>query len=127
MKVQVEALESWFRIGDVCVYGVATPVPGMVVLGKEIGPDVFVDHGADVVIDYPGEYEVKDLFITAFVTGNTMHYIIKSVDGVFAIVANKSMLQNDAIGKVDLWLVADSSIVDEIKALELEGDVQMLS
>ncbi len=78
------------------------------------------------VVDFPGEYDIAGISIRCIEAGNVLHYVISHDDAHTAILQSAAALEVAKFDGIDLRVCADMSIKNEIEALEMEGDIQIL-
>jgi hypothetical protein len=79
------------------------------------------------LIDYPGEYDVKDIGIDCYLwANNKLNYILSIKDKKIGIIQSADVLDLDEVGEVNSRLYQDDRIANKIDQLELEWEKQKL-
>lgn len=82
------------------------------------------DKRSEIVIDYPGDYDVQKVLLKVFDTkdGN-LHFVITYNDKKYIIVNHKSVLKEMDTNNVDVWIVPNQKIAEMLEKLEYDGEV----
>jgi len=85
------------------------------------------DKSPQVLIDYPGEYDIQWVFIKAIVDkkGN-LNYILMEDKNSFAIVQSSSALDEDEMSDVSMIYYTDDAVEKKLDKLELEAKREKL-
>jgi ABC-type Zn uptake system ZnuABC Zn-binding protein ZnuA len=85
------------------------------------------DKHSYILIDYPGEYDVQDMFIKAFVdkTGK-LNYIVVDGQRSFAIVQSPRALDEDEISDADIIYYTDDAVEKMLDKLEMDAKREKL-
>jgi hypothetical protein len=96
-------------------------------LGMQEGDAMLYDKSLHILIDYPGEYDVQDMFIKAFVdkTGK-LNYIITEWNTSFAIVQSPRALDEEEISEAATIYYTDDTVEKMLDKLEIEAHREKL-
>ena len=77
-----------------------------------------------IIVDYPGEYDIHGRSIKAFVGKNAkLNYLIQGKNKKFWIIQSADILESDDIDGMDTWLYRGENISKKFEQLEMEGDL----
>ena len=77
-----------------------------------------------IIIDYPGEYDVKWRFIKAVLgKNNKLNYLIQWKNKKFWIIQSADVLELDEVWGMDTWLYLWENIEKKFEQLEMEWDL----
>jgi hypothetical protein len=110
------------------LWGAPTPNPDYINFALEEGEAMLYDRVPYILIDYPGEYDMQDLFIKVFVDKSSkLNYII--VDGArsFAIVQSPRALDEDEISEADIIYYTDDAVEKMLDKLEIAAKREKLT
>ena len=77
-----------------------------------------------IIVDYPGEYDIHGRSIKAFVGKNAkLNYLIQGKNKKFWIIQSADILESDDIDGMDTWLYRGENISKKFEQLEMEGEL----
>jgi len=78
-------------------------------------------------IDYPGEYEIQNIYFKVYDYEKKLNYIIYRLkDKNIAYIQSKDFLEHQDLDHIDVWLFEDPLIWDLIDQLEYEWEKILL-
>ena len=82
----------------------------------------------DLMIEYPGEYELAGYNVIAFTATNSekLNYMIRFSNKRVAYIQDAKALEHDEVADMDIWYVTTSELKDVIERRELWWDVQIV-
>lgn len=96
------------------------PNSSYIVLAPRIGEDMQYGNHDLSYIEYPGEYDIKGIFIYAFAgKGDELNYLVKDGNHTYAFVQTEDALSNEEC-TADIWLFTNPHIAKTIDKMELE-------
>lgn len=121
------AKDGGFLIEKKVLFGAASINPDYINLGMQEGDAMLYDKSLHVLIDYPGEYDIQDMFIKAFVdkTGK-LNYIISEWSNSFAIVQSPRALDEEEISEAATIYYTDDTVEKMLDKLEIESHRERL-
>lgn len=122
MSVQIR-IDGGFQIEKSLFFGYAYAHNGLINLASEMGADMRYNEGEICIVDYPGEYDIRDWTIKAFVGQNAkLNYLIQGNGKKFWIIQFSDVLELEEVDGMDTWLYLGESIEKKLDQLELEGE-----
>ena len=122
MTVQIR-IDGGFQIEKSLFFGYAYAHNGLINLASEMGADMRYNEGEICIVDYPGEYDIRDWTIKAFVGQNAkLNYLIQGNGKKFWIIQSSDVLELEEVDGMDTWLYLGESIEKKLDQLELEGE-----
>lgn len=122
MSVQIR-IDGGFQIEKSLFFGYAYAHNGLINLASEMGADMRYNEGEICIVDYPGEYDIRDWTIKAFVGQNAkLNYLIQGNGKKFWIIQSSDVLELEEVDGMDTWLYLGESIEKKLDQLELEGE-----
>lgn len=89
------------------------------------GETVVYNKGEQLIIDYPGEYELSGYKVVAVVApkSDKLNYIIRFSNKKIAYIQDVKSFDHDEISDMDIWYVINPEMKDIIERRELGWDV----
>lgn len=120
-------IKNGFLIEGKLLFGFENPDPKYINLASEPGEDMRYEKLTYDLVDYPGEYDVKDIGIDCYLwANNKLNYILSIKDKKIGIIQSADVLDLDEVGEVNSRLYQDDRIANKIDQLELEWEKQKL-
>lgn len=121
------AKDSGFLIEKKVLFWATSVNPDYINLGMQEGDAMLYDKSLHVLIDYPGEYDIQDMFIKAFVdkTGK-LNYIITEWNNSFAIVQSPRALDEEEVSEAATIYYTDDTVEKMLDKLEIEAHRERL-
>lgn len=120
--------KNGFVIENKLLFGFEKADSKYINLASEPGSDMRYEKLDYTLIDYPGEYDVKDIGIECFLgANNKLNYILDLGNKRVGIIQSADVLDLDEVGEVNFWLYQDDKIANKIDQLELEWEKQKLT
>lgn len=116
-------LDWGYQIEKALFFGYAYAHNGLINLASEIGEDMKYHSGELIIIDYPGEYDIKGRTIKVFRGQNgKLNYLVQGNNKKFWIIQSPDVLEFEEVDGMDTWLYLWESIEKKLDQLELEGE-----
>ncbi|MBB1578895.1 MAG: hypothetical protein HG424_002815 [candidate division SR1 bacterium] len=123
MGVQIR-IDGGYQIEKELFFGYTYTHTGLINLSSELGEAMRYNEPEIIIIDYPGEYDVKGRFIKAVLgKNNKLNYLIQGKNKKFGIIQSADVLELDEVGGMDTWLYLGENIEKKFEQLEMEGDL----
>ena len=121
------AKDGGFLIEKKVLWGAGVPNADYVNLGLQEGESMIYEKFPYILIDYPGEYDMQDMFIkvSADKTGK-LNYFIQEGTRSFAIIQSPHALEEDEISEATVIYYTDESVEKMIDKLEIESQKEKL-
>lgn len=122
MSIQIR-LDGGYQIDKSLFFGYAYVHNALINLASEVGEDMRYHEGEILIVDYPGEYDIKGWTIKAFVGQNQkLNYLIQGNNKKFWIIQSPDVLELEEVDRMDTWLYLWEAIEKKLDQLELEGE-----
>lgn len=122
MSIQIR-LDGGYQIEKSLFFGYAYVHNALINLASEVGEDMRYHEGEILIVDYPGEYDIKGWTIKAFVGQNQkLNYLIQGNNKKFWIIQSPDVLELEEVDRMDIWLYLWEAIEKKLDQLELEGE-----
>jgi len=122
MSIQIR-LDGGYQIEKSLFFGYAYVHNALINLASQVGEDMRYHEGEIIIIDYPGEYDIKGWTIKAFVGQNQkLNYLIQGNNKKFWIIQSPDVLELEEVDCMDTWLYLWEAIEKKLDQLELEGE-----
>ncbi len=120
--------KDWgFLIEKKVLFGASIPNADYVNLALEEGEAMSYDALPYTLVDYPGEYDIQDMFIKAFVDKSwKLNYIVVEKNKSFAIVQSPRALDEDEISEASMIYYTDDAVEKMLDKLEMEAKREKL-
>lgn len=116
-------VENWFLIEKKYLYGSDTAQKPYINLTLKIWEDMRYHKSDSELVDYPGEYDIQWITITAYLgRGDMLSYIISYDWRKIWIIWSEDVLNLDEVTSVDTRYYTDDKISNMVDQLELEGE-----
>lgn len=117
-------IDGGFQIENELFFGYTYTHNGLINLASEVGPEMRYHESPQIIVDYPGEYDIHGRSIKAFVGKNAkLNYLIQGKNKKFWIIQSADILESDDIDGMDTWLYRGENISKKFEQLETEGDL----
>ena len=116
--------ENGFILENKLLFAFQEPKEEYINLATHIGEDMRYQKLAYDLIDYPGEYDLKDTIIQCFL-GNEekLSYLINYNGEKIAILQTADVLEaNTELSSAQVFLYTDDLVANKMEQLELEGE-----
>lgn len=116
--------ENGFILENKLLFAFEEPKEEYINLATHIGEDMRYQKLAYDLIDYPGEYDLKDTIIQCFL-GNEekLSYLINYNGEKIAILQTADVLEaNTELSSAQVFLYTDDLVANKMEQLELEGE-----
>ncbi len=122
MSIQIR-LDGGYQIEKSLFFGYAYVHNALINLASQVGEDMRYHEGEIIIVDYPGEYDIKGWTIKAFVGQNQkLNYLIQGNNKKFWIIQSPDVLELEEVDRMDTWLYLWEAIEKKLDQLELEGE-----
>ena len=122
MSIQIR-LDGGYQIEKTLFFGYAYVHNALINLASQVGEDMRYHEGEIIIVDYPGEYDIKGWTIKAFVGQNQkLNYLIQGNNKKFWIIQSPDVLELEEVDCMDTWLYLWEAIEKKLDQLELEGE-----
>lgn len=122
MSIQIR-LDGGYQIEKTLFFGYAYVHNALINLASQVGEDMRYHEGEIIIVDYPGEYDIKGWTIKAFVGQNQkLNYLIQGNNKKFWIIQSPDVLELEEVDRMDTWLYLWEAIEKKLDQLELEGE-----
>ena len=122
MSIEIR-LDGGYQIEKSLFFGYAYVHNALINLASEVGEDMRYHEGEILIVDYPGEYDIKGWTIKAFVGQNQkLNYLIQGNNKKFWIIQSPDVLELEEVDRMDTWLYLWEAIEKKLDQLELEGE-----
>lgn len=122
MSIQIR-LDGGYQIEKSLFFGYAYVHNALINLASQVGEDMRYHEGEIIIVDYPGEYDIKGWTIKAFVGQNQkLNYLIQGNNKKFWIIQSPDVLELEEVDCMDTWLYLWEAIEKKLDQLELEGE-----
>lgn len=122
MSIQIR-LDGGYQIEKSLFFGYAYVHNALINLASQVGEDMRYHEGEIIIVDYPGEYDIKGWTIKAFVGQNQkLNYLIQGNNKKFWIIQSPDVLELEEVDRMDTWLYLWDAIEKKLDQLELEGE-----
>ena len=122
MSIQIR-LDGGYQIEKSLFFGYAYVHNALINLASQVGEDMRYHEGEIIIVDYPGEYDIKGCTIKAFVGQNQkLNYLIQGNNKKFWIIQSPDVLELEEVDRMDTWLYLWEAIEKKLDQLELEGE-----
>ena len=123
MGVQVR-IDGGYQIEKELFFWYTYTHTGLINLSSELGEAMRYNEPEIIIIDYPGEYDVKWRFIKAVLgKNNKLNYLIQWKNKKFWIIQSADVLELDEVWGMDTWLYLWENIEKKFEQLEMEWDL----
>ena len=78
------------------------------------------------IVEFPWEYDIKDISIACFEADKKLSYVIGLADQRIALLQNPAALEVASFDKIDTRLCLDDTVKEEVERLEMEGEIGVL-
>lgn len=116
--------ENGFILENKLFFAFQEPKTEYINLATHIGEDMRYQKLGYDLIDYPGEYDLKDTIIQCFL-GNEekLSYLINYNGEKIAILQTADVLEsNTELSSAEVFLYTDDLVANKMEQLELEGE-----
>ena len=120
MGVQIR-IDGGYQIEKELFFWYTYTHTGLINLSSELGEAMRYNEPEIIIIDYPGEYDVKWRFIKAVL--GKLNYLIQWKNKKFWIIQSADVLELDEVWGMDTWLYLWENIEKKFKQLEMEWDL----
>ena len=104
-------IDGGFQIENELFFGYTYTHNGLINLASEVGPEMRYHESPQIIVDYPGEYDIHGRSIKAFVGKNQrLNYLIQGKNKKFWIIQSADILESDDIDGMDTWLYRGENI-----------------
>lgn len=115
-------IDGGFQIENELFFGYTYTHNSLINLSSELGDEMKYHHGQQIIIDYPGEYDIHNWSIKALLGKNQkLNYLIHGKNKKFWIIQSVDVLESDEVENMDTWLYIWENISKKFDQLELEG------
>lgn len=122
MSIQIR-LDGGYQIEKTLFFGYAYVHNALINLASQVGEDMRYHEGEIIIVDYPGEYDIKGWTIKAFIGQNQkLNYLIQGNNKKFWIIQSPDVLELEEVDRMDTWLYLWEAIEKKLDQLELEGE-----
>ncbi|PZM87495.1 MAG: hypothetical protein DLD55_01070 [candidate division SR1 bacterium] len=123
MAVQIR-IDGGYQIEKALFFGYTYTHNGLINLASEVGEAMrYQQENEMIIIDYPGEYDLQDWTIKAFLGQNQkLNYLVWGKGKKFGIIQSPDVLEIEEVEGMDTWLYLGESIEKKLDQLELEGE-----
>ena len=112
-------IDGGFQIENELFFGYTYTHNGLINLASEVGPEMRYHETPQIIVDYPGEYDIHGRSIKAFVGKNAkLNYLIQWKNKKFWIMQSVDILESE-----DTWLYRGENISKKFEQLEMEGEL----
>lgn len=119
--------EGWFLIEKKVLFAADTISEDYINLWAQEWEAMLYDKSPQVLIDYPGEYDIKGVFIKAIADKKgKLNYILVEDKKSFAIVQSPRALDEDEISDASTIYYTDDAVEKKLDKLELEAKREKL-
>jgi len=121
------AKDGWFLIEKKVLFGAPELNSDYINLGMQEGDAMLYDKSLHILIDYPGEYDIQDMFIKAFVDKvGKLNYIVSEWNNSFAIVQSPRALDEEEVSEAATIYYTDDTVEKMLDKLEIESHREKL-
>ncbi len=125
--MNIKNLDNGFLIDGIFAYGCDQDYSEHVNLKKTIWEEMKYEKSDNVVVDFPGEYDIRGFGIEVVEEKELLHFIITKDDLKFAVVSHKKALTNEKMDESILTRVlSEEALREQLEKHELEWDVVIL-
>lgn len=119
----ITAMYDWFLIDKRLLFASSQADNKYINLAKTIGADMRYQKLDYDLVDYPGEYEIKDITIQVFLGKNDLlNYLIVYKNKRIALLQSPDILEEATeFATVQEWIYTNSSVLAKLEQLEVEG------
>lgn len=115
-------IDGGFQIENELFFGYTYTHNSLINLSSLPGEEMKYHHSQQIIIDYPGEYDIHNWSIKALLGKNgKLNYMISGKNKKFWIIQSVDVLESDEVDNADTWLYIGDTISKKIDQLELEG------
>lgn len=116
--------DHWFIIDNKFCFGDEAINPKCINLATHIGADMRYHKVEGELIDFPGEYDIRDISIQCFLWNqDKLNYLINHAGDVFAIIQSPDVLENNTdLATAQTRLYMADNVAEKIDQLELEWE-----
>ncbi len=127
MNLEVKQSDNGILIWTHFVYAPQKNIPWIINLQLTVGAEMAYDRWNLLSIDFPWEYDIDGILISAFVgSWERLNYLItrkgEEKEEKIWIIQSPEVLERGEIGDMDLWLYSDESVAKKLDQLELEWE-----
>lgn len=120
----ISAVHDWFLLDNTILFGSSQPENSYINLTKTIGEDMRYQKLDYTLVDYPGEYDIKDVSIQCFLgKNNLLNYLIVYENKRIALLQSPDILENTTdFAVAQEWIYTDDTVLAKLEQLEVEGE-----
>lgn len=116
-------IEWGFQLENELFFGYTYTHNGLINLASELWDEMRYHTAQQTIIDYPGEYDVKNRSIKALLGKNQkLNYLIQWKNKKFWIIQSADILENEEVSNMDTWLYLWENVRKKLEQLEMEGE-----
>lgn len=118
----ITAVNEWFLLDKKLLFGANEPDNKYINLAKTIWEDMRYQKLEYELVDYPGEYDIKDITIQVFLgNNNLLNYLIVYGNKRIALIQSPEILENTTdFAVAQEWIYTDDSVLAKLEQLEVE-------
>lgn len=119
--------DGGFLIEDKVIFGATVPHEWYINLWLEQGEAMLYTKLPYTLIDYPGEYDIGDIFVKVFSDkAGKLNYFVSYGNATFAVVQSPRALDEDEIAESETIYYTDDSVGKMLDKLEIEAKREKL-
>lgn len=120
----IKAINDWYLLDNKLLFGASEPESKYINLAKTIGEDMRYQKLDYELVDYPGEYDIKDITIQVFLgENNLLNYLIVYGNKRIALLQSPDILENTTdFAVAQEWFYTDDTVLAKLEQLEVEGE-----
>ncbi|MBS8122336.1 hypothetical protein [Candidatus Vampirococcus lugosii] len=127
--MEIKKIENGYILTNNIFYSHNEGLDGYINLYQNIAED-FVYGKSDIVkINYPGEYDISDIYIKCIQSNIKLNYYVKNDQNSFCIIQSESVLDKDEFQIADYILISneiESSIKLKMEKNEIKSKLILL-
>lgn len=126
--IHVKQQDSGRLIEEKILFAPATPHAEYINLSTEVGEMMRYEKLPYTQVDFPGEYDIQNIFIKAFVGKNKkLNYIFGLDNMKIGVVQSPDILEEEnEFANTDETIYTDDSIASKLDQIEYEGQKQKI-
>lgn len=120
----ITTINDWFLLDNKLLFGTSEPESKYINLAKTIGEDMRYQKIDYTLVDYPGEYDIKNITIQCFLGKNDLlNYLIVYGNKRIALLQSPDILENTTdFAVAQEWIYTDDAVLSKLEQLEVEGE-----
>lgn len=124
----IAVFNDWFLLDKKLLFGASQPEIKYINLAKTIGEDMRYQKIDYALVDYPGEYDIKDITIQCFLWKNDLlNYYIVYGNKRIALLQSPDVLENTTdFAMAQEWIYTEDSVLAKLEQLEVEWKMMKL-